>query len=215
VRPLDFLGSIKLKLGVVIVAAVAVTVLVVAAGEQLGLSSLLTGIFAAALALAMVQLLAHGMTFPLREMVAAARAMSRGDYSRRVTATSRDEVGELARAFNSMAAELEQVDRVRRDLIANASHELRTPIGALRARLENLVDGVEHADLEVLEDLLEQVERLGDLVQQLLDLSKLESGAVPLERSAVGVGDLLERVATEWRTRAAERRVSLNVENNL
>ena len=213
-RPLDFLGSIKLKLGVVIVAAVAVTVLVVAAGEQLGLSSLLTGIFAAALALAMVQLLAHGMTFPLREMVAAARAMSRGDYSRRVTATSRDEVGELARAFNSMAAELEQVDRVRRDLIANASHELRTPIGALRARLENLVDGVEHADLEVLEDLLEQVERLGDLVQQLLDLSKLESGAVPLERSAVGVGDLLERVATEWRTRAAERRVSLNVEND-
>jgi signal transduction histidine kinase len=211
-RPLDFLGSIKLKLGVVIVAAVAVTVIVVVAGDQLGVSSLLTGLVAAALALAMVQLLAHGMTFPLREMVAAARAMARGDYSRRVTATSRDEVGELARAFNSMAAELEQVDRVRRDLIANASHELRTPIGALRAQLENLVDGVETANRQVLEDLLGQVERLGDLVQQLLDLSKLESGTVPLERSTMSAGDLLERAANEWRVRASERGVRLRVE---
>jgi len=212
VRPLDFLGSIKLKLGVVIVAAVAVTVIVVAVGQRYELSSVLTGIVAAALALALVQLLAHGMTFPLREMVSAARAMARGDYSRRVTATSRDEVGELARAFNSMAAELEQVDRARRDLVANASHELRTPIGALRARLENLVDGVETANPKVLEDLLRHVERLGDLVQQLLDLSKLESGAAPLDRSTVNAGDLLERVADEWRTRAAERNVSLNVE---
>lgn len=211
-RPLDFLGSIKLKLGVVILAAVAVTVGVVAAGEQLGVSPLLTGIVAAALALALVQLLAHGMTFPLRQMVAAARAMARGDYSRRVTATSRDEVGELARAFNSMAAELEEVDRVRRDLVANASHELRTPIGALRARLENLVDGVETADRRVLEDLLRQVERLGYLVQQLLDLSKLESGAILLERSRVNASDLLAGVSEEWRARASERGITLEVE---
>jgi signal transduction histidine kinase len=212
VRPLDFLGSIKLKLGVVIVAAVAVTVIVVASGEQLGVSPLLTGIVAAALALALVQILAHGMTFPLRQMVAAARAMARGDYSRRVIATSHDEVGELARAFNSMAAELEEVDRVRRDLVANASHELRTPIGALRASLENLVDGVETADRQVLENLLGQVERLGDLVQQLLDLSKLESGAVLLERSSVDARGLLAEVSEEWRTRASERGVQLEVE---
>jgi len=143
VRPLDFLGSLKLKLGVVIVAAVAVTVAAVWIGDRVGLSFLLGGIAGAALALAMVQFLAHGMTFPLREMVTAAQAMARGDYSRRVTATSRDEVGDLARAFNSMAGELEEVDRLRRDLVANASHELRTPIGALQARLENFVDGVE------------------------------------------------------------------------
>ena len=65
--------------------------------------------------------------------------MARGDYAQRVTATSRDEVGELARAFNPMAAELAEVDRQRRDLVANVSHELRTPISALRAALENLV----------------------------------------------------------------------------
>jgi signal transduction histidine kinase len=178
-RPLDFLGSIKLKLGVVIVAAVAITVAVVAVGDRLGLGPLLAGIAAVALALALVQVLAHGMTYPLREMVTAARAMARGDYGRRVTATSRDEVGELARAFNSMAAELAEVDRMRRDLVANVSHELRTPIGALRATLENMVDGVEPVERPALESMLRQVERLGALVAQLLELSKLESGAVP------------------------------------
>jgi signal transduction histidine kinase len=210
-RPLDFLGSIKLKLGIVIVSAVAVAVAVVWVGHRVGLSILVGGLVAGLFALALVQFLAHGMTFPLREMVAAARAMSRGDYSRRVTATSRDEVGELARAFNSMAAELEEVDRLRRDLVANASHELRTPIGALRARLENLVDGVEQPSREALEDSLRQVERLGGLVEQLLDLSKLESGTVPLELVQVPARTLLEQVADESRAQAVPRRVRLEV----
>ena len=194
-----------------IVAAVAVTAAVVWIGDRVGLSFLIGGAVAAALALAMVQFLAHGMTFPLREMVAAAQAMARGDYSRRVTATSRDEVGELARAFNSMAGELEEVDRVRRDLVANASHELRTPIGALRARLENLVDGVEEPSREALEDALGQVERLGGLVEQLLDLSKLESGTVPLEREAVSARTLLTTVADESRAHADAQHVHLAV----
>ena len=210
-RPLDFLGSIKLKLGIVIVAAVALSVAAVWIGNRVGLSFLVGGIVAAALALALVQLLAHGMTFPLREMVAAAQAMARGDYSRRVTATSRDEVGELARAFNSMAGELEEVDRLRRDLVANASHELRTPIGALRARLENFVDGVEQPSREALEDALGQVERLGALVEQLLDLSKLESGTVPLERETVPAGELLSHVADEWSARAEAKGVHLAI----
>jgi signal transduction histidine kinase len=209
VRPLDSLGSIKLKLGVVIVAAVVVTVLVVSLGDRLGLSPLIAGVAAVALALALVQVLAHGMTFPLREMVSAAQAMARGDYSRRVTATSRDEVGELARAFNSMAAELEAVDRMRRDLVANVSHELRTPIGALRAKLENLVDGVEEPDRKTLDAMLRQVERLGNLVEQLLDLSRLESGAVPLERSSFQAAPLLDGVVEEWRTRAEIRDVRI------
>jgi signal transduction histidine kinase len=206
-RPLDFLGSIKLKLGVLIVAAVVVTVAVVLLGEVAGLPGLLTGIVATLLALGLVQVLAHGMTYPLREMVGAARAMARGDYTRRVTATSRDEVGELARAFNSMAAELDEVDRMRRDLLANVSHELRTPIGALRAKLENLVDDVETTDPATLKSMLRQVERLGDLVEQLLDLSRLESGAVPLQRTTFSAATLVEHVVEEWRTQAEIRDV--------
>jgi signal transduction histidine kinase len=213
VRPLDRLRSIKLKLGAVILAAVVVTVVVVTLGGELGISPLLTGIVAAVLALAMVQFLAHGMTYPLREMATAARAMAEGDYGRRVTATSRDEVGELARAFNAMSQQLGEVDRLRRDLVANASHELRTPLGALRVRLENMVDGVEPTNAAAISDALHQVERLGDLVEQLLDLSKLESGAVPLQLSEIGARELLEQVAGEWRGQAATDGVRIELES--
>lgn len=192
-----------------LLAAVVVTVAVVTVGEQLGISPLLTGLAAAVLALAMVQFLAHGMTYPLREMVAATREMAAGNYELVVTATSRDEVGELARAFNAMSRQLGEVDRFRRDLVANASHELRTPLGALRARLENLVDGVEPADGAALADALSQVERLGDLVEQLLDLSRLESGTVPLELSEILALDLLEQVVADWRDEANARNVFL------
>ena len=198
-RPLDRLPSIKLKLGVVIVAAVGVSAVVSTAGFRLGVPLLLRPVIAAAIGLAMVQLLARGLTSPLREMAAAARAMAAGDYRRRVTATSSDEVGELARAFNAMAAELAEADRTRRDLVANASHELRTPISALQAMLENLVDGVEPADPDTMRAMLRQVERLGRLVGQLLDLSRLESGAVPLERRPFEIGELLLDVAEECR----------------
>ena len=83
------------------------------------------------MALAVTQLLATGMTSPLRQMTTVARQMARGDYSGRVYSTSSDEVGQLARAFNTMAEDLATVDRQRRDLVANVSHELRTPLTAL------------------------------------------------------------------------------------
>jgi signal transduction histidine kinase len=211
VRPLDRLPSIKAKLGVVIVAGVAVTVLVVGAGTRADVSPFVSGLAAGSLSLVMVQLLARGMTSPLREMVAATRAMARGDYGRRVTATSRDEVGDLARSFNAMAAELAEVDRMRRDLVANVSHELRTPITALQAGLENLVDGVEPPGPEQLRTMLRQVERLGRLVTQLLDLSRLESGAIPLQRRSFEVRRVLEDAVDESRLHAPDVEVSVAV----
>ncbi|MGH9034563.1 MAG: sensor histidine kinase [Acidimicrobiia bacterium] len=210
-RPLDRLPSIKAKLGVVIVAGVAVTVLVVGGGARAGVSPVISALAAGGLSMVMVQLLARGMTSPLREMAAATRAMARGDYRRPVTATSRDEVGELARAFNAMAAELAEVDRMRRDLVANVSHELRTPITALQAGLENLVDGVEPPGPEQLRTMLRQVERLGRLVTQLLDLSRLESGAIPLQRRPFEVRPVLEDAVDESRLHAPDVEVSVAV----
>jgi signal transduction histidine kinase len=201
-RPLDPLSSIKFKLGVIIMAAVGVTVLVHSLGVRAGVPLLVVAVASGALALLMVQILARGMTSPLREMADAATAMSGGDYTRRVTASSRDEVGDLARAFNAMAAQLEETDRVRRDLVANVSHELRTPISALQAVLENLVDEVEPPDPETLRVMLTQVQRLGRLVQQLLDLSRLEAGVMPLERRRFEVAPLLEQAAHEARVHA-------------
>jgi signal transduction histidine kinase len=114
-----------------------------------------------------------------------------------VRATSNDEVGDLARAFNAMAAELGDADRMRRELVANVSHELRTPLGALQALLENLADGVEPPDPAALRTALAQTERLGRLVAQLLDLSRLESGALEVQHVPFGVRSLLEQAARE------------------
>jgi signal transduction histidine kinase len=210
-RPLDPLHSIKLKLGVVIVIAVIAGGLVGLGGSALDAPFVVKALVAAVAALAMVQLLARGMTSPLREMADAAAAMAKGDYERRVTATSRDEVGELARAFNAMAAELSQLDRLRRDLVANVSHELRTPITALQAVLENLVDGIEPADPDTLRTMLVQVERLGRLVAQLLDLSRLESGAVPIERRRFAVAPMLEQAVNESRLHSPAIDVTVTV----
>ena len=201
-RPLDRFSSIKIKLGIVIVAAVFVTVVTIVVGVRADVPLKVCGLAAAVLSLGMVQFLARGMTSPLRQMAEAATAMSRGDYGKRVPATSRDEVGELARAFNTMAEELSQVDRMRRDLVANVSHELRTPITALQAVLENVVDGVEEPNPETLRAMLSQVERLGRLVSQLLDLSQLESGALALRHQPFEVRDVLDQAVHESRVNA-------------
>jgi signal transduction histidine kinase len=211
-RPLDTLPTLKLKLSVVILAAVAVTVVVFYVGVHFDLWPSIAGIVAGCLALVVVRFLARGMTSPLRDMADASAAMARGDFSQRVAETSRDEIGTLARAFNKMAAELAETDRVRRDLVANVSHELRTPITALQAKLENLVDGVEEPDTETLATMLAQVERLGRLVQRLLDLSRLESGAVPLDRRVFEIAPMIEVAVRETRLHAGTVRLRVEVE---
>jgi len=180
-RPLDPMRSIKAKLAILVITSVCISTLMVVLALNSDTQIRLVMIFSVVASLLITQLLAHGMTAPLREMTAAARAMAAGDYSRQVRATSRDEVGELATAFNTMAADLEAADRQRRELVANVSHELRTPIAALRAVLENVVDGVVQPEQATMAAALEQTERLGRLVAHLLDLSKIADGVASLD----------------------------------
>ena len=196
-RPLDFVGSLKGKLGIIIVGTALGSILLLAIGRWLGFPLLPRLIFSGLVSLAVAQFLARGMISPLREMANATTAMARGNYSRRVRDASRDEVGDLARAFNAMAGELAQLARQRRDLVANVSHELRTPIGALRVLLENLVDGVDTPSPDQLETALAQTERLGRLVEQLLDLSRLESGGLVMRRAPFSLAPMLDQVARE------------------
>jgi signal transduction histidine kinase len=188
VNPLDRLASLKVKLGVVIVVAILVTLATLLIADRLHVQRMLGALIAIAAALIVVQLIARGMTAPMRAMARAAEAMARGEHGQRVHVNRRDEVGQLAASFNRMSAELERMDRLQRTLVADAAHELRTPISALRATLENAVDGVEDADPRA---LLDQVERLGRLTDQLLDLSRLEAGAAALERSSFSVAALV------------------------
>ena len=200
-RPLDPVRSIKIKIGMILIGAGA-------AGMAwftiwLHWFPIWTSATAMLVALTTLQFLAHGMTSPLREMTAAAKAMAQGDYTRRVRATSRDEVGQLAEAFNQMAADLQAADRQRRELIANVSHELRTPITALQGLLENIVDGVASAEPEMMQTALSQTERLGRLVTELLDLSRVDAGVVQLARTPIDVASFFDDVVAEARVNAA------------
>jgi len=210
VRPLDRVRSIKVKLGLIVVAATGTGLTGAVYGLQSGFRVRYTLVLSVLLALLVVQLLARGMTAPLREMAAAARRMATGDTAVRVTTGSRDEVGELAVAFNRMAADLAVVDAQRRRLVADVSHELRTPLTALQALLENLADGVTQPDPAALETAVAQTRRLGRLVAQLLDLSRLEAGEVPLHRAPVPLAAFLDAAVREAGT--ARRHVRLAAE---
>ena len=196
-NPLNRIRSIKFKFSIVIVAAVAVTLAVNEIGLLFNFRSHFRAGVAAAIALGMVQVMSRGMTSPLRSMERAATSMAAGNVAERIEVPSADEVGRLAEAFNHMAHELAEVDRQRKELVANVSHELRTPISALRATLENVVDGVVEPEPTLLRTMLAQTERLQRLVTQLLDLNRLESGGIPLHRLRFPVAELLEAVADE------------------
>ena len=203
-RPLDRIPSIKWKLSILVIGAVIISSVVSYLGYRLGWDIKVRPIVAIGIGLAVMRVFAFGVTSPLRSMADATEAMARGDYSARVTATSRDEVGQLALAFNEMAAKLDEVDRQRRELVANASHELRTPIAALSAMIENLDDGVAEASPDYVATMHAQVRRLAHLVDQLLSLSRLDSGETALHRERVELGPLLDEVADEARWRHPE-----------
>lgn len=208
-EPLAGVGSVKVKLGVLVAASVTVATLVASLGRAASVPLWLSLPVTVLLALAVTQLLAVGMTSPLRQMTAAARRMARGDYTARVADASRDEVGELARAFNTMAGDLGDVDRRRRELVATVSHELRTPLAGLRAVLENLVDDVGAPTPEARHDAiataLGQAERMSALVEDLLDLARVDAGHAPLRPESVEVADLLDACVAEAVTAAGPR----------
>ncbi len=212
-RPLDRVSSIKTKLGLLVAVTIVVASVLAVVGTRLGISPWATVPVAVVAALVVTQLLARGMTSPLREMTLAAQKMAQGDYSQRVHTSSRDEVGELTRAFNRTAATLEMVDRHRRDLVANVSHELRTPISALQAVLENLVDGVSNPGPEELRTALAQTERLGRLVEDLLDLSRVQEGVTPLRLKEVRLSDIFDEAVAQARADGVRYAVIVRPEN--
>jgi signal transduction histidine kinase len=136
----------------------------------------------------------------IRRLERAADRIAAGDFSEPVVDVSRDELGELARAFERMRGRLAQLDDARSAFIANASHELRTPIFSLGGFLEL----IRHEDLdeptrtEFLATMAEQVERLTRLAGDLLDLSRLDAGRVRVEREPVDLGQVAEELAAEF-----------------
>ena len=162
--------SIKTKLGALVVIAVLITTGLMVIAMRTATELRFITVFSMIATLLITQFVAHSLTAPLDEMNTVARSISHGDYTRRVRENRRDELGDLAETINVMADELEAQERQRKELVANVSHELRTPIAGLRAVLENVVDGVSAAAPETLRTALKQTERLGRLVETLLDV---------------------------------------------
>jgi signal transduction histidine kinase len=211
-RPLDPIRSIKMKLGLLVFASGAMTGLLELYGVVfLHWRQRYALLLAVVISVLLSQVLGHGMTAPLRQMTAAVRELARGRPAPPVRSSSRDEVGELARAFTAMSGSLARVDEQRRELLGNVGHELRTPVAALRAQLENLVDGVRAPDQAALAEVLGQVERLSDLLTDLLDLARAEGGATPLNRRPILVQALVAEVVAQVGTTRPGRSIEVHV----
>jgi len=141
----------------------------------------------------------------------AARSVARGRYVEPLPVTSKDEIGQLTETFNQMQEQLQRVDVARKEFIATASHELRTPIFSLGGFVELLQDEDldEETRREFLETMGEQVERLQKLSVDLLDLSRLDSGSVELHTEPVDLAELTRSVAGEFHPRLAEHDTDL------
>ena len=151
-------------------------------------------------------LVARALSLRVKRLERAARKVAAGDFTDPIRADSDDELGQLAAAFDDMQAQLARLDRARKQFIASASHELRTPIFSLGGFLELLADEELDDDTrrQFLEQIRGQVERMRNLATELLDLSRLEAGALELRPEPTDVGQLAREVAAEF-TPAAQR----------
>ncbi|MFD5432207.1 sensor histidine kinase [Kitasatospora sp. NPDC127067] len=146
---------------------------------------------------------------PLHALTHAARRMADGDLSARVDVTGRDEIAGLAAAFNAMAERRGQLEGLRKAMVGDIAHELRTPLSNIRGWLEAVEDGVATADRALTGSLLEEALLLQHLIDDLKDLAAADAGELALYREPVDVEELLAQVATAHGARARASGVAL------
>jgi signal transduction histidine kinase len=175
---------------------------------------LVAGTIALVLAALGGYLVARALTARIKRLERAARKVAAGDFSNPIRADSDDELGQLAAAFDDMQHQLARLDTARKQFIASASHELRTPIFSLGGFIELLED--EELDDETraqfLAQLRGQVARMRKLATELLDLSRLESGALELRPEPTDIGQLAREIAGEFTPAAAAHEAELRVD---
>jgi signal transduction histidine kinase len=178
---------------------------------------LLAAVVAGLVALLLGALLVQQIIAPLRRLQSAAHAIAGGDLSERVATTSRDEVGEVSRAFNQMAEALEDNERLRRHMMADIAHELRTPLTVVQGQVEALLDGVFPLTPEQLVPIHDETLLLSRLVADLRDLALAEAGQLTIQHSPIDLGDLARRVVAAVEPVAAETNIvlSLDISPNL
>lgn len=156
--------------------------------------------------------LSQRMASPIREMISATQSIAEGDYQRRVTYRSADEIGELAGHFNHMAQALGDTETTRRQLLADLTHELNTPLTSIVGCIEGLQDGTLVAPESSYEVIHDEALRLQRLVRDVQYLSAIAEDVFALQREAVDVGDLLGSVADKLWVQFESKAVALVIE---
>ena len=174
---------------------------------------LIAGGIALALALLAGYWAARALSLRLGRLRRAAEQVAEGDFTQEIPIDSEDEIGQLALTFNEMQKRLARLDNARKEFIANASHELRTPIFSLGGFVELL----EHEDpgpkkrKEFIKTMREQTDRLEKLTTDLLDLSKLDADAMEIEVTDVDLVELARTITAEFRPLARRRKSKLEL----
>lgn len=184
--------------------------------------TLYAGLVGIALATILSLLLSRNLSRPLLKMHQSARAMARGDYSRRVEVKSPDEIGLLAHSLNTLAAELqeritalEQLDQTRREFVANVSHELRTPLSIIQGYTEALMDGMAGTEAErnnYLAEAHEEILRLRRLVSEILELRKIEAGEACIKKQEISLARLVSRVYGQFQALAEDKQIKMSLD---
>lgn len=169
------------------------------------------GVAALGAAFLMSLFISQRIVEPVDQLRRASQRLARGDYRTRIQIASRDELGDLALAFNHMAEELEQTEQRRLELIGNVTHELRTPLSSIQAMMEGLVDGVLPAEPATYVTIQGELDRLQRLVQDLQELSRVEAGQVTLDLRPVPIKNLIESAAARLRPQFDDKNVALEL----
>jgi len=176
----------------------------------------------ALLATGLVFLLAGAMSFwmarsiarPIREMQRLAAELAAGRLDRRVHLGGCEEIHRLGQALNTMAQQLAHLEKVRRELLANVSHDLRTPVSNIRVAAEAVARRVEAGKLpplHLLEGVVAETERLNDFIDEVLELSRLESDTLDLHFEWIDLAAWAEEVRVAWQPRLGEKKLTLEV----
>jgi signal transduction histidine kinase len=165
------------------------------------------------LAVALSFLLVRRVLGPLTQMTNIAQKIASGDYSGRAPTTTRDEVGQLAVAFNRMTESLQHIEQLRKTMVINVAHELRTPLTNVQGYLEALIDGVVTPSRETFESLQEETMRLSGLVEDLLRLAKADAARTDLHKTDIRISALITQGIDSFRNRFEAKK--LNVKTQL
>lgn len=175
-------------------------------------SLLIAAVGGALIALVLGLFVARTLTRPVRELTTATHALAHGDLQQQVPVRSRDELGELAQAFNQMSADLAHATQLRRQMTADIAHDLRTPLTVIGGYVEALRDQVLPPTPERFDMIYGEVQHLQQLVDDLRTLSLADAGELRLNRQPMAPRALLAQVAALFQHRAKQQSIALTVE---